>query len=796
MLRNYLKTALRSMRRHQAYSLINVGGLSVGLIASFLILLWVQDELSYDQFPDEVEQIYRVMRTSRHGAGQVSTTASITAKLDEVLVSDYPEITMGALQSWQQNLSFSRGDLTFRESGRHAGVDYFKMFSFPFLAGDRETALVDPNAVVLSETMARKYFGEAFAAGMDSRAAASAILGEVLRLDNRLDVTVTGVLEDLPPNSSAQFDFILPVEEYARRNSWMDNWTNNGIRMFVKLQPGADAAAVSGKIKNLIKEHAGESVSELFLQPYTDIYLRSKYEDGVLVGGRIGDVRLFTIIAVIILLIASINFMNLATARSAQRALEIGIRKTFGGLRSSLAGQFLGESMLTTLFAFLLAVVGVWVLLPGFNAITNKQITMSLADPALWGQFLGLAIATGLLAGVYPAVYLSGISLINVLRKGISSTSGGAGLRKGLVVFQFAISIVLIVGTITVYNQLDYIRSKNLGMDRENVFYSVLEGTAASQYDRFRDQLMREPSIVNVTSGSENPLEVNISTSGPDWDGKDPDDKTLYFIITTGYDYLETMKMELVEGRAFSRAFATDSLNVVVNETAARAMGMEAPLGQRLALWGREGQIVGVVKDFHMASMYDAIEPLIFRLDPEDPGFLFVRAAAGRTEEALAVFEKTFKAFNPEYPFAYTFLDTAFEETYRSEVVIGTLANYFAVLTLFVACLGLFGLASFTAERRTKEIGIRKVLGASVAHVVLLLSRDFLQLVAVGFVLGAPLAYYLMNDWLAEFAFHTTLGVGIFVVAAGAVLVIASGAVGYQSVKAALANPADSLRSE
>ena len=452
--------------------------------------------------------------------------------------------------------------------------------------------------------------------------------------------------------------------------------------------------------------------------------------------------------------------------------------------------------MLTAFFAFLLAVMAVVLVLPGFNAITNKTITLSLSDSAPWTQFLGLALATGLLAGLYPAAYLSGISLINVLRKGISGTSRGAGLRKGLVVFQFAISIVLIVGTITVYNQLDYIRSKNLGMDRENVLYSVLEGAAASQYDSFRDQLMREPSIVNVTAGSENPLEVYISTGGPQWDGKSPDDRTLYYIITTGYDYLETMKMELVEGRAFSRAFATDSLNVVVNETAARAMGMDVPLGQRLALWGREGQIVGVVKDFHMASMYGPIEPLIFRLDPEDPGFLFVRAAAGRTEEALAAFERIFNTFNPDYPFAYTFLDTAFEETYRSEVVIGTLANYFAVLAIFVACLGLFGLASFTAERRTKEIGIRKVLGASVTHVVLLLSRDFLQLVAIGFVLGAPLAYYLMNDWLAEFAFHTTVGVGIFVVAAGAVLVIASGTVGYQSVKAALANPADSLRSE
>ena len=796
MLRNYLKTAFRSMRRHRAYSFINVLGLSVGLMASFLILLWVQDERSYDQFPDEVEQIYRVMRTARHGAGQVSTTQAITAKLDEVLVQKYPEITMGALHSWEQNLVFARGDLKFRESGRHAGVDYFKLFSFPFLAGDRATALTDPNSVVLSETMARKYFGEAFAEGVSAQAAAASLLGEVLRLDNRLDVTVTGVIEDVPPNSSIQFDFVLPVEEYARRNSWMDNWTSSGIRMFVKLQPGADAAAVSGKIKNLIKEHAEESVSELFLQPYTDIYLRSKYENGVLVGGRIEYVRIFALVGLFILLIASINFMNLATARSAQRALEIGIRKTFGSSRRSLAGQFLGESILTALLALVIALLAVWLVLPGFNAVTNKQITLNLGDLTLWGQFLGLALVTGLLAGAYPAAYLSGISLIKVLRKGITSTARGVGLRKGLVVFQFAISIVLIVGTITVYNQMQYIRSKNLGMDRENVFYSRLEGAAANQYESFRAQLMQEPSIVGVTAGSDNPLEVNISTGGPRWDGKDPDDKTLYYVIMAGYDYLETMKMELVEGRTFSRAFATDSLNVVINETAARAMGMDDPIGQRLALWDREGQIIGVVKDFHMRSMYDPIEPLIFRLDPENVDLLFVRTAAGRTEEALAAFEKTFKAFNPEYPFEYQFLDTAFEETYRSEVVIGTLANYFALLAIFVACLGLFGLSSFTAERRTKEIGIRKVLGASVTHVVLLLSRDFVQLVVVAFVIGGPVAYWLMRDWLAEFTFHTDLGAGVFIVAAAAVLVMAFASIGYQSVKAALANPADSLRAE
>ncbi len=794
MLRHYFKTTLRSMRRHKAYASINILGLAVGLAASFLILLWVNDELAFDRFDGDDGQIYRVMRTARHGEGQVYTSPSVTAKLDEVLDEDYPEITNAALFSWQQKLVFSRGDRTFRESGNHAGRDYFQIFAFPFLAGDRGSALQNPDAVVLTLSMARKFFPEGFSDDVSYAASAASILGQTIRLEDRLDVTVTAVMEDLPAQSSVQYNFLLPAGEYTQRNSWTDQWSNNGMRLYVKLQAGTNAELVSAKIANVIKEHEEDSVSELFLQPYRDIYLRSDFENGVLVGGRIEYVQILALVGIFILLLASINFMNLTTARSTQRALEIGIRKSFGSSQRSLAGLFLGEAILTALVALGFAAVAVWLLLPSFNALAGKQMT--LADPASWAQFAALTVLTGLVAGAYPAIYLSRVRITRVLRSGDLHASAGSGLRKSLVVFQFAVSIALIVCTFTVYSQLDYIRTKNLGVDKENVVFSELVGGASEQFETFRSELLQYPSITSVTSGSENPLEVNTSTDGVEWDGKSADDRTLFSLIRASIDYVETMRMEVLDGRSFSPAFVTDTNNVVINEAAARAIGLDNPVGQRLAVWGRDGQIVGVVKDFHMASMYDAIQPLIFRLEPEDNGILFLRTAAGQTEDALAAFEEVFTKFSPAFPFEYQFLDDNYESTYRSEFVIGTLASYFAGLALFVACLGLFGLAAFTAERRTKEIGIRKVLGASATQVALLLSKDFAKLVIIAFVVSAPVAYYLMTDWLNGFTFHTQLGVGMFVVAAVSVFVVAYATVGYQSFRAALANPVDSLRSE
>ena len=526
------------------------------------------------------------------------------------------------------------------------------------------------------------------------------------------------------------------------------------------------------------------------------MYLWSNFENGVLVGGRIDYVRIFLYISIFIILIASINFMNLATARSAQRAREIGVRKALGATKSSLARQFIGESLLTAMLAFVIAMVLVFLLLPSFNQLTNKSVSLSLTDPELWIQFGGLALLTGLLAGSYPSLYLSSLSVISVLRGSSRKKTPGGGLRKGLVVFQFVMSIVLIIGTLTVYRQLSYIRNKALGVDRENVVYMAYEGNIQNQYDAFKQEMLNKPGIMNVTLSSQNPLDIGNNTIGVEWDGKVEGDNTLYSIIDTEYDFVATMKISLKEGRDFSREFGTDSANYVINEKAAAAMGMDNPLGQRLAVWGREGHIIGVVKDFHMQSLYEVIEPVIMRLSSQWTHIIYIRIEAGQTREALAALETVHNQFNPEYPFNCRFLDDEFNQTYRSETVIGTLANIFALLAILIACLGLLGLASFTAEQRSKEIAVRKVLGSSVLNIIVLLSREFILLVVGAYAVALPIAYYLMSKWLDAFAFHAEISIGTLIGSGILSVLIAWLNVSYQSIRAAMTNPVVSLRSE
>lgn len=788
MLRNYFLTALRNIKKHKAYSAINILGLSLGLACSFFIVLWVQDEVNFNRFHEHETQLYRVMRHADFGGERV-TTASIPKPLDDALRTDYPEITHTALMDWGSNMVVTQGDLAFRADGRHFGADVFQMFSFPLIVGDAEEALTDPTSIVLSESLAEKFFGADWQTKED-------LIGTPFQIDNTLEMTLTGVFEDVPSNSSMQFDFVLPMESFISRNDWVENWGNNGLRLFVRLQGGVSGEQVSAKLKDLIDEHVDQWETDVFLQPIADMYLRSNYEGGVQMGGRIEYVNIFGLVALFIILIASINFMNLATARSAQRAREIGVRKSFGASRWSLAWQFLGESVLTALLALIVALVLVYLLIPSFNELTDKTVSITVFDPKLWLQFGGLALMTGIFAGLYPALYLSSFGVIDVFRGHGGKAVKGGVLRKGLVVFQFMMSIILIVGTFTVYQQLNYIRDKDLGLDRENVVYFGYEGGVRDQFETFKQEMLREPSIVNMASSSSNPLQIGQDTIDPRWEGKDPNDNTLYSVISAGYGFVETMDITLLEGRLFSEEFGADSSNFILNETAAERMGMEEPLGQGLAMWGREGVIVGVVKDFHMRSLYQPIEPVIMRLSPENTWMVFVRTAAGQTPEALAALERIYSKFNPEYPLNYQFMDEEFEDMYRSEIVIGTLANIFAILAILIACLGLFGLASFTAERRSKEIGIRKVLGASVSSVMVLLSREFIVLVVGAFLVAAPLAYIIMNNWLDEFEFHQELGIGVLVIAGFASVAIAWFTVSYQSYRAAAANPVDALRSE
>lgn len=786
MFQSYIKTAFRHFWRQKAYSLINVVGLAVGLVCSFFILVWVDDEVQINRFHEDGDQLYRLMRHA-HLGGNIYTWGSVPQPLEAVLDADIPEVEHTVFVSWTQELLLTLDERSFREAGWNASEDFFETFTYPLLIGDPANVLTNPEAMVISESMAKKLFGDAWR---------TTAVGQRITVNQETDVTVTGVFADVPTQSTYQFDFVRPMEEFVARNQWLLHWGNNSLRMFVKLHPGADRVAVNEKIENIIVENNDGASAYLFLQPYKDIHLYSNWREGELVGGRIDYVRTFALVALFIVLIACINFMNLATARSAQRAREIGVRKAIGATKRSMIAQFLGESVFISFVAFVVAVGLVVALLPVFNDLTGKTIGLGVLATQYGLLFLGIALGTGLLAGSYPALYLASFDVSEVLRGTLKAHPSASRFRQVLVVFQFAMSILLIIGTITVYQQIDYIRSTNLGMDRDNLASVTLEGGIEEQYEAFRQQLSQRPGIKNITTSSQNPLSVGNSTTDPTWDGKDPDDNTLFYVINGNYEFLETMQMRLVAGRAFSREFATDSTAYIINEATARAMGMENPVGQQLSFWDEEGTIVGMVEDFHFATFYSPIEPLIIRHQPEDTWLLFVRLEAGQIEEGLASLETVYSQFNPSYPFEYTFLDEQFDRFYRSEILLGKLASIFAIMAVFISCLGLFGLASFMAEQRTKEIGIRKVLGASVGGIVALLSRDFTKLVIVSFVLAAPVAYYFMTDWLSAFEYRIELGAGVFVLAGVVSLLIAWLTVSYQSFRAAVANPVQSLRAD
>lgn len=796
MLKNYLKIALRNLHKQKGYAFINVTGLAVGLACSFFILLWVQDELGVDRFLDDGDRIHRVWRNV-HVGDQTYTWGATAKPLAEVLRTEYPAISE-AVHSFSSSFIVAKGDQRFRETGTYASEAFFDVFAFSFLQGNPETALAGEHSAVITDRTACKLFGEDWQTSGD-------VLGQRLTIDHRKDFTITGVIEDLPDNSSMQFDVVLPIQDFFARNPWVEQWGNNAFSLYVKLREGASSAAVSEQIASVVMENEDGADEVLFLQPYEDVYLHSEYRNGQLVGGRIEYVRIFSVVGIFLLLIAAINFMNLATARSSQRAREIGVRKTLGADRRSLMGQFLGESLLVACIAFGAALALVVALLPFFNDLTDKHVTVA----ELGGDFLfaGLSITlvVGLLAGSYPALYLSSFKPLAVLRgtppsvnslRSFQQRLNAAFLRKGLVVFQFSLSVLLIVGTVAVYEQIQYIRNRDLGLDRENVIYMVQEGALRGQYDAVRQELLRRSGIASVTAANSNPLAIGRSTGGVTWDGKAPDEEYEISVIDADYDFVETMKMEVIAGRSFSRAFGIEHPGYVINEVMAERLGGSDVLGKQLSFWGESGPVIGVVKDFDMNSLYNPIEPVIIRLAPDNTTMLYVRTKPGEAQAALASLEAVGAQFNPDYPFDYRFLDEEFEATYRSEVVMGTLANVFAGIAIFISCLGLFGLVSYTAQQRTKEIGVRKVLGASIPHVVMLLTGETTKLVLLSIVLALPVSYYAVQAWLTRFAYHMEIGVGLFVVAGVLGLVIAWLTVSYQSLKAALVDPVKSLRYE
>ncbi|RAJ99775.1 putative permease [Larkinella arboricola] len=794
MIRNYLKIAWRNIAHNKSFSTINILGLSLGMACSLLIGLWIQDELSVDAYHANGPQLYNVMERQFYD-GKVEAGSGTPGLLADELKKEFPEIAYAAGYSWEDQHTFAVGDKLNKEKGRFVGADWFRMYSLPLLAGTAETALSGPTHIAISRKMAQNYFGSPQEA-----------LGKSIRLDNKDDYQVSAVFEDIPRNSSDQYDYLLAWQDFLKRNKWLKDWGTNAPETRIMLRTDrngvpADPARLEAKMKSFLKSRNPGMVQkgldiQLFLQPFQEAYLYSNFKHGYQDGGRIEYVRLFGIVAVFILLIACINFMNLATARSVKRAREVGVRKVVGAGRSLLIGQFIGEALVLASMALIGAVLVVWLLLPLFNELTDKHITFQFTRLSFWLTLLGMTLVTGLIAGSYPALFLSSLNPIRVLKGSIRFGSGARLFRQGLVVFQFVLSMLLIIGTIVVYRQIDFIQTKNLGFDREGLIYLSAEGDLAEKYATFKQEVLRMPGIQTMTFMDGTPTASFGSTGNVQWPGKDPSTSIQFQFSQVDYDFTKTLKVK-VSGRDFSKEFSTDSVSYLINETAARRIGYQQPIGKPLTMWGKAGTIIGVVEDFHQSSMHIAIEPFIAKLSPNAARKnIIVRTQPGQTRQALASLETVWKQLNPKFPFSYTFGDDAFQKLYHSETVVGTLANYFAFLAIFISCLGLFGLAAFTAEQRTKEIGVRKVLGASVPSIVGLLSQDFLKLVLLAIVVSSPIAWYTMSRWLQTYVYKIGMEWWVFALAGLLAIGIALLTISFQSIKAALMNPVKSLRSE
>lgn len=792
MFRNNFKIAWRNLLRNKAFSAINIAGLGLGVACSLLIMLWVQDERGIDGFHRNKQLLFQVYERNYYD-GKVDAGYSTQGLLAEELKKVIPEVEFASATDYASSpgtgSTIEANDRFNKFNGLFAGEDFFRMFSYPLLQGQSSTALNIPNAIAISRNMAEFFFGSPDKA-----------IGKTMRFENKKDLQVTAVFENIPSNSSVRFDFLQTWMDYVKENNWVHNWGNTSPNTYVQLRSGADPLKVEAKIKDFIYRYQQKDrsfVTELAFQPYAQRYLHSSFKNGKIAGGRIEYVKLFTMVAIFILLIACINFMNLATARSVLRAKEVGVRKVVGANRLTLIWQFMSEAMLLASLSVIIALGVMLLLLPAFNNLTGKNIELPLLQPVFWISVFALLVTTGFISGSYPALFLSSLKPVKVLKGTLKFNWREIFMRKGLVVFQFALSIILIVGMMIIYRQVNYIQSKNIGYDRENLLYVPIEGNLEKNYPLFKEEAEKIPGILAVSKMRNSPTVIEHHTGSIAWEGKDPNLTLSFADAVVGYDFVKTMKLKVKEGRDFSTDFRTDSTAYLLNEEAVKRIGYQNPVGKSVEWGNRKGTIIGVLEDFHFNSMHHAIEPLIVRLDENwSWGTILIRTKAGQTQQALTGLQHIWKDMNPKFSFTYKFSDKEFDNLYRSEQVVSKLSNYFAFLAIFISCLGLFGLATFTAGQRTKEIGVRKVLGASVGGIVRMLSKDFLKLVLIAAGIAFPVAWWAMNKWLQDFTYHTNIGWWIFAAAGMAALLIALLTVSFQAIKAAIANPVKSLRTE
>jgi putative ABC transport system permease protein len=792
MLQHNLLLIFRNFKRFKSTFFINLIGLSTGLACTLLIYLWVNDELNVDKFHEKDNRLFQVMENAKEADG-IKTKPSTPDLLGETMIKEIPEIEYAVSVTpykWFGKFTLTADELNTKGTGQYASKDFFKVFSYPLLQGDKSQVLADKNAIVLSEDLAIKIFQST-----------NHVIGRTLDcqiLGFKEPVIVSGIFKRIPISSTEQFDFVLSYEAWKDLSAKVGrriHWGNHGPSTYLVLDPETNIGAFNKKISGFLKSKDEGSNTDLMAVPYSGQYLHGTYQNGKQAGGRIEYVKLFSIIALFILGIACINFMNLSTAKASRRIKEVGIKKAIGANRKTLVAQYLSESMSMAFLSLALALILVEIFLPQFNLITGKQLMLS-AGPNLILSILGITLLTGLIAGSYPALYLSGFNPAAVLKGKLTTSVGELFARKGLVIFQFTLSVVLIVSVMVVYRQIEFVQTKNLGYDKDNIIYFDKEGKVADNQEAFFAEAKNIPGIVNVSGIATTLMGHQSGTTGLTWEGKNPDEVVAFENVTLNYDMIETLGVKMLAGRTFSRDFKTDDKNIILNEAAINVMGLTDPIGKRINLWGEDMTIIGVAKDFHFESLHEQVKSLFFKLDPTRTLKIMAKIEAGKEKETIERLEKLYAKFNPGYAFTYQFLDQDYQAQYSSEKRIAVLSKYFAGLAILISCLGLFGLAAFTAERRLKEIGIRKILGSSEFGIVYLLSSDFTKIVIAAIAIALPVSYFITSYWLDGFAFKIELKVWYFVGAGLMALFIAWFTVGTQAFKAARANPVKSLGSE
>ena len=787
MLRNFFVTALRNLRKNSLYSSINIIGLSIGIASSILILLWVQDELTYNKFIKKSDRLYQVWVNAEFD-GEVNSWNSVPLPTYMAMKSAHSAISESTVAGWGSERLIAYEDKRIIQRGYYVGEEFLDMFEYPALQGDPYTALDNPNSIVITQKLAKILFGDDEA------------MGKIVKVEDQSSLQVTAVLEDIPENSSFEFEYLIPWKHREAINEWVrenaTNWGNYSFQVYVELDDPAKENDVEHAIFPILEENGEEDIPRhLFLHPMERWRLHSEFKNGVESGGRIEVVRLFGIIAIFILVIACINFMNLATARSEKRAREVGIRKSLGSTKAFLISQFIGEALVISTISYVLALIFAQIALPFYNDLVEKQLVIDYQSWQFWAFSLTMILVTGLVSGSYPAFYLSSFNPIVTLKGSIKVGKGATLPRKVLVVLQFGFSILLMVSTLVIYQQISLVQNREIGYDQNHLISVQRTDDINENYEVLKQELIQSGAVEAVTVSNGMITDIN-SNNFVDWPGKPADLKVLFVTIITEYDYAKTMGVKMLQGRDFSKDFASDSSAIIINKTALELMGLEEPIGTNLTLWGDKRKIVGVIDDVIMGSPYEEVRPAFMILD-DWGGYVSLRLKDnGRLQENLATTERIFNKFNPAYPFEYKFADVEFDRKFGLINLTKKLAIIFSFLAILITGLGLFGLAAFTAEQRTKEIGIRKVLGASVGNLVTLVSKDFSKLVLVAFAVSAPVTWFLLDEYLNQYTVRVSIAWWVFPIAGIIALAFALIIVSQQALRSAKLNPARSLRQE